>query len=1000
MKRARRRIVGALTGALAVSIGIPLAAAPATPAAAATPTELFFSEYLEGSSNNKALEIYNGTAAPIDLAAGGYVVQMYSNGSASAGLTIPLTGTVASGDVHVLAHGSADPAILAQADQTNSSGWFNGDDAIVLRKGGAGGEIVDVIGQVGHDPGSEWGTGLVSTADNTLRRKVAVCAGDTNPADAFDPSVEWDGFATNTFDGLGAHTCGGPIPTCPDLVVTDAGTPSSAVVSAVDDGNAIASIAITSDPIDSIALTDVDLAAGTAVLDVSASAPARLHQVQIAFTNDGDPPRTTTCTVQVRVDLLGVTPISAVQGSGPASPHAGAYVTIEGVVTSLFTSNDAPDGFFVQEPDADADADPATSEGLFVFCRGQCPGGLAVGDAVTVHGPVSEFFGMTQVSSNAADGSVTVDSSGNPLPTAAVVELPANGSTRDEGTFEPLEGMVVRFPEQLVVSEYFELARYGQIVLAADGRPYQFTHGNGPSIPGYAAFLDDLNARRIILDDDNNTQNDAVTGPDSNEPYYWPRPGLSSTNRIRGGDTITNVTGVLHWSFAGQTGTDAWRIRPIQGRAYTFTPTNPAPPEPEPVGGQLRVASFNVLNYFATVDTTPNDNGPCGPNRNLDCRGADSDAERVRQLDKIAAGLNAIDADVAGLIEIENDEGTATEQIVDALNARTAPETYDYIDTGYIGTDAIKVALIYQPASVTPVGAFAILDSSDDPRFIDTLNRPVLIQTFEERATGQRFTVAVNHLKSKGSDCNAVGDRDILDGQGNCSVTRTLAAEALADYLATDPTGSGDDDFLIIGDLNSYRMEDPIVALESKGYTDLHERFDGAEAYSYLFDGQLGYLDTALANGPLLGQVTGTTSWHINADEVPLFDYNDTILDVGEPSFERESNALPLYAPDERRSSDHDPVVVGLLLGGAERGLTDVRNALASMSVHHGVRTALDSKLVAALAAVDRGDRAGACGSTGAFVNQVAAQRGKKLSPAEADALTAGASDVRIVLEC
>jgi len=176
-------------------------------AQAAAPVELFFSEYIEGSSNNKALEIYNSTGAAVDLAAGGYQVQMYFNGSASAGLTINLTGTVADGDVYVIAHSSASPVILAQADQTNGAGWFNGDDAVVLRKGTT---TLDVIGQIGFDPGTAWGSGLVSTADNTLRRLSTVCAGDPDGSNAFDPAIEWQGFSTNTFDGLGAHTaeCG------------------------------------------------------------------------------------------------------------------------------------------------------------------------------------------------------------------------------------------------------------------------------------------------------------------------------------------------------------------------------------------------------------------------------------------------------------------------------------------------------------------------------------------------------------------------------------------------------------------------------------------------------------------------------------------------------------------------------------------------------------------------------------------------------------------------
>jgi predicted extracellular nuclease len=173
-----------------------------TAARAVTITDLFISEYIEGTSNNKALELFNGTGAAIDLVAGGYNIQMFFNGNATAGLTINLIGTVGIGDVFVLAQSSAVAAILAQADQTNGAGWFNGDDAVVLRKGTT---ILDAIGQIGFDPGTEWGSGFTSTADNTLRRMATVCTGDSVGTDVFDPSVQWTGFATDTFDGLGSH---------------------------------------------------------------------------------------------------------------------------------------------------------------------------------------------------------------------------------------------------------------------------------------------------------------------------------------------------------------------------------------------------------------------------------------------------------------------------------------------------------------------------------------------------------------------------------------------------------------------------------------------------------------------------------------------------------------------------------------------------------------------------------------------------------------------------
>ncbi len=178
----------------------PLAFLVASLCAMSASANVYFSEYIEGSSNNKALEIYNSGDSAVDLS--GYKVEMYSNGNTTTSLVINLSGSIPAQGVFVLAHGSADASILAVANQTNSAGWYNGNDAVVLKNGS---NVIDTIGQIGFNPGTEWGTGLISTADNTLRRKTSVTAGDTNPNDAFDPSTEWEGYATNTFDHLGTY---------------------------------------------------------------------------------------------------------------------------------------------------------------------------------------------------------------------------------------------------------------------------------------------------------------------------------------------------------------------------------------------------------------------------------------------------------------------------------------------------------------------------------------------------------------------------------------------------------------------------------------------------------------------------------------------------------------------------------------------------------------------------------------------------------------------------
>jgi len=307
--------------------------------------------------------------------------------------------------------------------------------------------------------------------------------------------------------------------------------------------------------------------------------------------------------------------------------------------------------------------------------------------------------------------------------------------------------------------------------------------------------------------------------------------------------------------------------------------------------------------------------------------------EFTRQRDKLLTALSGLDADIIGLNELENTPGAEPlESIVSGMPG------YDYIHTGTIGTDAIKVGLIYRPAVVTPVGSYQILNSADDPRFIDTKNRPSLAQTFIVNATGAKFTVAVNHFKSKGSSCDDVSDPDLLDGQGNCSQTRRAAAEALVDWLATDPTGSGDPDFIIMGDLNSYAQEDSIDEIKagaddtvgtSDDFTNLISHFHGAFAYSYTFDGEAGYLDHALANQSLLGQVTGAADWHINSDEPDIFDYDTTFKPPSQDA---------LYEVNPYRTSDHDPVVVGLIPNAPP-----TVNAGGSYSVNEGSSVTLSA---------------------------------------------------------
>ncbi len=587
--------------------------------------------------------------------------------------------------------------------------------------------------------------------------------------------------------------------------------------------------------------------------------------------------------------------IHDIQGSGFDSPLNGSSQTIEAIVVGDFQNGSGSlEGFFLQEEDGQVDADPATSEGIFVY-DGSFGVDVAPGDLVRVTGMVDEFHGLTELT---GVSSVQVCDQG-----LSVTPAQPTFPLADTGDLEAYEGMAVHFQQQLRIAEYYNYDRYGEMVLAlplaGDDRPYQPTAVVTPGTDA-AARQQENELRRITLDDGLTSQN----------PAFLRHPNglaFSPTNSFRGGDIVTDIQGVVNYSFG------LYRIQPTAPASHVMMSSRSA--QPDPVGGRLKVASFNVLNYFNTID---NGADICGPAANMECRGADSDEEFQRQRTKIIAALAAMDADIVGLIEIENNASASLQDLVQGLNDSVGAGAYAYVDTGTIGGDAIKVALIYKPATVAPSGPFATLDGSVDTRFVDDKNRPVLAQTFSELATAARFTVAVNHLKSKGSDCNSLGDPDAGDGQGNCNRTRQHAAAAQVDWLASDPTGSGDVDQLIIGDLNAYTLEDPINTIlagaddtlgNDDDFRNLIADHQGAGAYSYVFSGQFGYLDHALANLPLADQVTGVTEWHINADEPDALDYNT------------DFNPASYYAPDPFRSSDHDPVIVGLEL---ESNLSDV----------------------------------------------------------------------------
>ena len=603
------------------------------------------------------------------------------------------------------------------------------------------------------------------------------------------------------------------------------------------------------------------------------------------------PPVTTplpTCTSAIAANAP-LTSISSIQGPGDLSPLAGRTVTVRGVVVGDFqnvgTTSVKLNGFFVQQ--AVPDADPLTSEGIFVFAPGNGTR-VAVGDFVQVAGLVSEF-GQT-AGAGAAPDSITQIAGTTEAPLTVnvcgsgvvVSPTPIMLPVADASTLERYEGMLVEIAQPLAVTELFELGRFGQTVLALGGRQFNPTNGN------VAATHAQNLLSRIVLDDGSSRQNPSPVP-------YLSTAGTDGTRRM--GDTTQKITGILSHNFA------AYRIQPTV--APTFVQTNSRPAVAPAVGGALKIASFNVLNYFTTFlngETASGQTGQgcsfgSGPASAATCRGANNLAEFQRQQAKIVAAIAGLDADVVGLMEIQNTD-VATNDLVAALNAKVGAGTYAAVNSGVFGTDAIKVDILYKPARVRRVGNAVLPTGTDLADYTAPSGRPPLAQRFSAVGNNGGFWFVVNHLKSKGS-CPTTGDIDL--GQGCFNVGRTQQATALNSFVDKLKL-MGETDVLMMGDFNSYLLEDPTRVLEAAGNESLLKRLPAGDRYTYVFGGETGALDHAYASSSLRGQVSGVGVWHINADEPTALDYNT--------DFTTDDR----FAPTPFRASDHDPVLVGLSL--------------------------------------------------------------------------------------
>ncbi len=819
--------------------------------------EIVISQYVEGSSYNKAVEIANTGSETVTL--NGYSIARQSNGGTWQAATSLESVTLSAGDVYVIAHASANSDILAVTDlQDNSVANFNGNDAIGLYLND---ELVDVVGVVDSD--ESWGEN-----QTLVRYRDAL-----TPTPVFDAS-QWASLAQNNIDGLGS-------------------------------------------------LDDVEA------------------------------PEAFTCTLDGSAPSF--TAIQDIQGEGATSPLIpdGVYITdeeyfVEGVVSAVTTG--LTRGFYLQA--LSDDGNPLTSEGLFVY-TGQTTSDLEPGDVVCAKGQVQEYYNLTQLS---VGNNQWVVESQQSAPQAQPIEVIESDQSFAD-TLERYEGMLVSLPQSLDMRvtrtfSYDYDASRNNMVVAQGQLNYQpnqhFAAGSAESLQASADNAD----RRLFVESEQRTSNATI-------PYY-PDFGLTDADQdgstedyIRVDDTLVDAEGVISYSY------DEYRlIVTNQLDSSHFVHNSPRTEAPTVSDdGDLRIASFNVLNYF---------NSPFGGDSNQfgSNRGAESYEEFEVQQAKIVAAIAALDADIVGLMEIENNgfgDSGAIRQLVEQLNAviDDPEKQYQFVavdsngdgvtnEEDSVGTDAISVGVIYRSSVVSlsqsrviampEQHAPAVVDSDGDV-IEDGVNyqRDTLAPSFTLADGSQTITVAVNHLKSKGSTCwedaapeseGGQGGED-PDFQGSCENFRVAGAVALGDALANI-----DGYKVLLGDMNAYAKEDPILVLtdysaekygkeiraarntsidgqeqfgdegavisQNYGYINAVELFHD-DSWSYSYNDEVGTLDHLLISPSLEAFVVDAGDWHINAAESTVFDYSDDYKGDGFPKYR-----------DQFRASDHDPAVLEL----------------------------------------------------------------------------------------
>jgi len=666
--------------------------------------------------------------------------------------------------------------------------------------------------------------------------------------------------------------------------------------------------------------------------------------------------------------------IAQIQGTDTGtSPHAGQTVETQGVVTAVYPTGGF-NGFYLETGGAPAeDTTPGASDAVFVFGLDGARQ-VHLGDSVDVVGKVSEFKGATEITSP------TVTALATPLPPVSPDQLTWSDLGTDAQK-EAHEGELIAPQGDFTVTDDYNTNFYGEIELAAG--PRMLKQPTDVGTPGSDAAREQAayNASHAVFLDDGSSWSYTATSH-SSDPLPW----LTPSTPVSDGAAVT-----FHQPVVLDYRNDQWNLEPrsqVSGdgsAVATFSDTRTAKTRPADVGGQLRLATFNMENFFTTTGQdfvtdvpgatcsyytdragTPVTDRSCAfPDGSPGPRGAATEAAFDKQLAKEIVGINGLGASVVSLEEVENaakfgqDRDATLAALVAALNAADGAGTWAYVPSPGAADlppldqqDVIRTAFIYKPADVTPVGASHVLSDDSGPGQPFSIAREPLAQGF--KAAGEpdvdAFLVVANHLKSKGADATGLFDDcpggdaenpDPADDQGGFNCTRLHQVKDMWAWAQGQARALHTDRVFLVGDFNAYDHEDPIEYLDAQGFTELASRYD-AEHSSYSYGGLEGSLDHVLASPAALAMVTGATIWQIDAQESVAFAYS------------RDNyNITRLYdGTDPFATSDHDPEVVGL---DPPRGRVDATVTAADTTVVYSKAAAVVPVAVTAPGATPSG---------------------------------------------